>query len=257
MNHRARECEQKAGACRALNRPWASHSFSHSSRSPPAGAHTQGPLARQGPEAGNGKGRGRDGCSGTRRQSRLPEGPKGRAGCLSPAAPAAPHRPHVTRKQSESPTGRVPAPPGPGTPAAAVQSLPAAPAIPAPATLAFRTVAPGLGRRPAAYPLLHPAYERSTQLPRATRLRPASRPVYPPSRLLGCAGGGQARRRGRLRSRRPWHALPAQGPPGAEPLPFVIPGRAQAPARARTLRPRPGRPWPGSGPGPRPCPRGA
>ena len=176
----------------------------------PRPSETLHPLARQGPEAGNGKGRGPDGCSGTRRQSRLPEGPKGRAGCLSPAAPAAPRRPHVTRKQSKSPSGRVPAPPGPGTPAAAVPSLPAAPAIPGPATLAFCTVAPGLGRRPAAYPLIHPACERSTQLPRATRLRPALRPVYPPSRLLGCAGEGQARRRGRLRSWRPWHALPAQ-----------------------------------------------
>lgn len=57
--------------------------------------------------------------------------------------------------------------------------------------------------------------------------------AYPPVRLFGRAGGGQAGRLGRLRSPRPRHALPAQGPPGAGPLPVVIPGGAQARARAR------------------------
>ena len=71
MNHRARECEQKAGACRALNRPWASHSFSHSSRSPPAAA-----LTRRGHWRGwaGGRGTGRGGA-----RAAAPE-PGGRAG---------------------------------------------------------------------------------------------------------------------------------------------------------------------------------
>lgn len=124
-----------------------------------------------------------------------------------------------------------PAPPGPGRPSAS--------AIPRPTTPASRTVALGLARRPAACPFPHPALQQRP--PRATRLLPAPRPqpAYPPARLFRFTGGGQAGRRGRLWSPRPGHALPAQGPPGAGPLPVVIPGWAQTRARARTLPPRP------------------
>lgn len=105
-------------------------------------------------------------------------------------------------------------------------------AIPGPATPASPTVALGLAPRPP--PALSPISYSQRRPPWAPHLLPAPRPAYPPARLFGCAGGGQAGRRGRLLSLWPQHVLPTQGPPGAGPLPVVIPGRAQTRVRART-----------------------
>lgn len=140
--------------------------------------------------------------------------------------PATLPRPPLPHRNLKSPRGPALAPPGPGIPPGPGQADPRPRRPPLPARELRVVSAP-------ARPFPRPARQRGP--PGAMRLRPAPRPcpAYPPARRFRCAGGGQAGRRGRLWSPRPWHVLPAQGPPGAGPLPVVIPGRAQTAARAR------------------------
>ena len=231
MNHRAREGEQEAGACLALNRPWASHSFSHSSQSPPSATLTRGGSCLGGAR-GRGTGRGGAGAAspepgGKAGSRRAPKGAQG-----TPAPQDAPPRPHVTRNESTFPSAQswsrqVLGPcPGQAEPTLGPRSLRAG-------DPASRTVAPGLGRRPAALPLPHPARQRSPPPAAPAAARPAPRvPTGSASRVRGRGPG--------------WAAWPA--PESAAPARSPRPG----PARGRAAACR----HPGQGSGPARAPSG-